>query len=94
MTIYKVPIIGDGKTPETAFRPDVPKGLEWNACHIDADLGYCVIEVPDRVKADLSAYPVTKVDVVAGDKSAAIEAAVAEIVAAVDAEPLAVDAKV
>ena len=67
-------------TPETAFRPDVPKGLEWNACHIDADLGYCVIEVPDRVKADLSAYPVTKVNV-AGDKATAISAAVAEIVA-------------
>lgn len=31
MARYRVPIIGDGKTPETAFRPDLPDGMNWAA---------------------------------------------------------------
>ena len=83
MTLYKVPIIGDGKSTETAFRPDIPKGLVWGAWHIEADAGVCVIEVPDHDKTDLSASPVERIDVPAGvDKVSAVEAAVADIVAA------------
>lgn len=49
--IVKVPIIGDGVTTETAFRPDVPAGIKWSALRIHADEGVAIIHVPDeRVK--------------------------------------------
>jgi len=83
MTIYKVPIIGDGETMETAFRPDVPEGVSWGAVHIDAKLGYCLIETPDDEPADLAKFDhIDEVVVPAGiEKAVVCEAIVAELVA-------------
>ena len=79
MSLYKVPIIGDGKTPESAFRPDVPPGVPWTAHRIESGEPWCVIEVLDA-KADLSRSPVTKIALAVGqDKGDVIAAAVAEI---------------
>jgi hypothetical protein len=46
---YVAPVIGDGQTPETAFRPDIPTGL--NASYVlDPSKGWavCVIAAIDH----------------------------------------------
>ena len=61
MALYRVPIVGDGLTEETGFRPDIPDGVAFVADIISDELGrpvssFCLCEVADEDGPSLMAH--------------------------------------